>query len=188
MRKKKLIKYGTLFLIGTLLLYNILPMGDYGRGMGSGLALVLFGSILILAFIIVALRFGIALYRGQKDYDFIPLLIIACYLLIAWIALAADGHKFWTNKVLGANIENQHTSGGSLTLYKNNSFAATRLYADFSETFQGNYTIVNDTLYLERDNLSKITDSLFTTQYFISKKDSTLFAKGTGFDNLKIAP
>ena len=75
---------------------------------------------------------------------------------------------------------------GSLTLYENNSFAAKYLGHHASDVYQGDYTIKNDTLHLDRDDLFTITDSLFTDTYFIDRNKLQLIPEQAKSDTLHI--
>ncbi|MBC8882424.1 hypothetical protein H9X57_00295 [Flavobacterium piscinae] len=58
--------------------------------------------------------------------------------------------------------------------------------ADFSCTYQGDYRISNDTLYLDRNELESLTENIFTTKYSINKKDSLLQPIKKGFEVINI--
>jgi hypothetical protein len=186
MTLRRALKYALLLCIGTFMLLNIVPMGDYGRGMASGILFIFLAGLLLLAYVITTISNAVGTYKKKYKFDFIPTLIIIFFVIITALQFTADGNKFWTTQILQASANNPKISGCTLVLYKDNSFAVTELHSDFSKTYQGNYHIKQDTLYLDRQDLTMVSDGMFAAQYFISKKDSTLYPVGKNFDNLKI--
>lgn len=183
---KELIKYLCLLIPGLLALYIWLPIGDYSSGIAHGLGFVFFELLFLLIFIIIIVT---QIVRAKKiKFDYTPVIIFLIQGLLVYFSFTMEGRKFWTWQILAAETENEVSLPkiGRLTLYKNKSFSATRVQTDYSNTYQGNYTISNDTLYLHRKDLPKITEGLFTTIYLINQKDKTITPPEGNFLNLRI--
>ena len=182
---KKIIKYLSLLIPGLLALYILLPIGDCSSGIAHGLGFVFFELIFILIFIVIII---IQIVKAKNiKFDYIPIGIFFIQSLLLYLSFTSKDRKFWTVPVITAKIDdkNIHRSS-SLTLYKNNSFNAKHRFVDFSHSYQGSYTISNDTLYLEREDLPQITEGLFTTIYLINQKDKTITPIDRNFLNLRI--
>ncbi|MCB0475524.1 MAG: hypothetical protein KDC69_07600, partial [Flavobacteriaceae bacterium] len=76
---------------------------------------------------------------------------------------------------------------GTLVLFKNGSFGASYHRADYSCTYQGDYEIIDNRLTLKRTDLTELTDSVFTTEYLIDRKDSILKPIENGFLEIGIS-
>jgi len=180
------IKYSVLLTLGVLILWIIIPFGDYTAGLLTALFTILLVAIFMFFFFIITIGNVIKVYKIKQKFDFIPLYITAIFSIFIVFIFTSDNKKFWTTVVITSEIADPNSNGGSLTLYKNNSFKVVQLYTDYSETYQGNYTIKNDTLFLDRKNLSAITDSLFTITYIWKVNDSTLIPLNKKFSTLKV--
>lgn len=165
------------------MVYQFLPVGDYCKGLINYLrSLFLIGLLLLSVFIFTYLSLT---YRRYKSCDFFPLLIALTFGILWYILLNQTEKKFWTQKTLVGKVHIEWIrKHGTLKLFKNGSFAATRHHADYSCTFQGNYTIHDKILTLNRTELVTLTDSIFTTTYTIS--DSVLTPKVNGFKTIRI--
>ena len=96
--------------------------------------------------------------------------------------------KFWTDKSLIGFLEIEGTSkSGTLVLFKNGTFGASHHHADYSCTYQGNYKIIDNQLFLKRTDLTELTDKVFTTEYLINRKDSILQPMKNGFMKIEIS-
>jgi len=182
-----LIKYGILTILGIGLLYQIIPIGDYCSGLLGFLNLIVFGGLLIFTFIIISIIDLIRVFRKKQKFDFIPLILTLIFCISYYLVLELENKKFWTKSTLiGFVIKEGTPRSGTLKLYKNKSFGATLHSADFSCTFQGEYEITEDTLYLKRNGISELTEQMFTTKYIINKKDSVLFPLERDFLKIEI--
>ena len=96
--------------------------------------------------------------------------------------------KFWTrSSIVGFVGSDIGFRPGTLVLYENGTFAASFQEYEHSCTYQGPYELKHDTLILKRTDLSELTDSLFTTTYWINKNDSVLKAIDPRFPTVKIS-
>lgn len=181
---KALIKHLCFLIPGLLALYILLPIGDYSFGMAHAFGFVFFELLFLLVFIVIIVK-QIAKVKKVK-FDYIPIGIFLLQSLLLCLSFTSKDRKFWTVPIITAEIDSENIHGGSLTLYKNNSFNATQGFADFTHSYQGNYIISNDTLYLEREDLPQITEGLFTTIYLINQKDKTITPPEGNFLNLRI--
>lgn len=163
-------------------------MGDYSRGMLTGMSMVLFGSVFILVYLIALVRnidrFANKLERFDWPFSAIFCLFILLFLLIN----NADEGKFWTSPILKSEITDNDipSHGGKIILYGNNSFTAIRSYVDFSEAYQGNYRLAHDTLYLERAELPELTENIIYTTYTIDSIEMKLIPCKQGYNELII--
>jgi hypothetical protein len=183
---KKNILYGILIVLGVFLLIQIIPIGDYCGGLMNFLISIV---ILVLIMLIVLITSIIEIYRYIKNktkFDFIPIIISFSILIIFYLIMETESDKFWTSEKLNGITISTAAKSGTLKLYNNGSFAAKYNQADFSCTYQGDYRISNDTLYLDRNELESLTENIFTTKYSINKKDSLLQPIKKGFEVINI--
>lgn len=174
-----------LLLIGIFLIYLKIPIGDYCWGLAHGIPFFLVSLLLFVLFLIITIN-DFAKYRIDKQkIDYIPVLIVSTTFLFNLFLENLDNKKFWTTIKLKAEVEQQSSRNfGILILYSNNTFETRCKKTDYTCTYTGTYTITNDTLNLNRENLSIITDSLFTNTYSIYKE--TLQPKNKKFKSIKI--
>jgi hypothetical protein len=170
----KITKYGLLITLALLTLYQILPIGDYCSGIVQALLMFIFGGILILSFIIFTVIDASRLIRKKIKYDFIPLIIITLFFSVFFIFINSEIDKFWTKTTLTGQIDEGDLRAAQIQLYSNNTFAVRISYIDWSCTYQGDYKISNDTLFLMRDDLMKLTNNVFDSKYKFSYQDSLL--------------
>ena len=185
--KRRAVKYGILIFFGLIVLYQYIPIGDYCSGLLNFLNFLFYGGLLVLAFLIISIIDLVKYLRKKQKFDFTPLILIVLFG-IAWSFLYQhENEKFWTAKVLEGYLTIDGTPrSGNLTLYKNGSFGATLYSADYDCTFQGDYSIENGKLILQRGDLSSLTNDVFTTEYLINKKDSILRPASSGFEPIRI--
>lgn len=156
-------------LIALLALYIILPIGDYQ----SGIAHALWFFILSVLFLILSLIVIITkLVKRNKNFDYTMTFVTAAFLLICYFNFSSAHNKFWTKSILNAQTDSLYSREISLTLYKNNSFEICERHLEFIKVYQGDYTISNDTLYLLKEGLPKLTNNLITNKYLV--KDTIL--------------
>lgn len=165
---KKAATYFFLVLFAALALANLIPIGDYSRGMASGLLMLFFTALFIVLFLVVIV---INIYN-KTGFDWIPVGIFSVFAVLFVLAIQSEDGKFWTSVVLEADTGYRRCPhNGSLTLYKNHSFTGTEVFADFVMCYSGNYRISNDTLYLNREDLPEKTGALLTTRYYFDRKN-----------------
>ena len=174
-KKRKLIKYGIIIVLGFLVLKPIIPIGDYCGGLLTILNFFFFGGLLILAFLIITILDVIRNKKTKSKFDFIPLILTLVIGISFYLIQDQEESKFWTKKILSGRIEVESTPrSGELRLYKNGTFSTTLYSADYSCTFQGDYELNDDRLKLKREDLSELTSKVFTTEYIINEKNKTL--------------
>jgi hypothetical protein len=183
----KTIKYTILILLGLLIFYQFIPIGDYCSGMANSLLFLALGALFLLAFLIILIFDIIKRVKQKQSFDFIPLVVFIIIVGSNYSLLKTDNKKFWTTEVLVAGLErNGYGRTNRMILYKNNSFAITCYDVEIKCTIQGNYTSKGDTLKLNRKGLAKLTNNAFTAYYIISKRDSTLIPLDTTFKIIKV--
>jgi len=165
-------KYLILIIFGVLTLNIFLPIGDYCRGIVTGVGFIFFGSIFILSFLIFLMINLYQVYKKKKKIDFVLIIIFLFFISATTILLNLENKKFWSHIVMEGIVLDDNFNSGKIILYKNGTFAATHRRIDYSCTYQGNYDLKNDILVLRRENLSELTTYLFTNEYILSKKDS----------------
>lgn len=185
---RRIIKYVILLFCGFMALKPILPIGDYSSGMATGMLMILFGSILVFIYFIAFIRNIERVYNGKDRFDWMLTAIFCTFILLFFMVRNADEGKFWTHPVLKSEITSNDipSHGGEIILYENNSFAAVRTYVDFSEVYQGNYTVSHDTLYLDRPDLPKFTENIISTTYTIDSTAAQLTPCKKGYNTLHI--
>ena len=135
----------------------------------------------------LAIRNLIRIAKKKDKFDFIPLLIAIIFGLSWYFLVGQTDKKFWTSKSVVGIVEIEGSpKSGTLELYKNGSFGASYHRADYSCTFQGEYTIDKNRLELKRAELAELTENVFTTEYIINQIDSSLTPVRNGFDKLVI--
>lgn len=169
-----------------LTLYQILPIGDYCSGLVQALLMILFCGLSILSFIIFTIIDITRLIRKKIKFDFTPLIILTSFFLVFFIFINSESDKFWTKTVLTGQIDEGDLRAAHIQLYSNNTFSASISYVDWSCTYQGDYKINNDTLFLKRDDLSELTNNVFDTKYKFSDQDSLLIPVDKKFKMVKI--
>ena len=174
-KRRKLIKYGILIVLGYLILKPIIPIGDYCGGLLTVLNFLFFGAVLVLSFLVITILDIIRNKKTKQKFDFIPLIITLFIGISFYLIQDQEENKFWTERTLtGWILVESSPKSGELRLYKNGTFSVTLFNADYSCTFQGEYVLNNDKIKLERKELTELTDSVFTTEYIINEKNKTL--------------
>ncbi|MFP9099338.1 hypothetical protein ACLI09_09810 [Flavobacterium sp. RHBU_24] len=166
----------------------IAPVGDYSIGVYTNFVFYFIAVIiLIMALIWITKNIYLAI-KGRKEADFIvPVTLISFLSLSKLILNSGDGNgKFWINPIMEIETTSPVRYGGNLTLYKNETFVAKTHWNHGSDAYQGDYTIKNDTLYLNRSDILKITDSIFTNTYYISRSKLQLVPLRAEGDTLHI--
>lgn len=133
-----------------------------------------FGADSILSFIVFTIVDVARLIRKKIRFDFLPLIIITVFLSVFFILINSETDKFWTKTTLTGQTDEGDLRKAQIQLYSNNSFSVRISYVDWSCTYQGDYKINNDTLFLKRDDLTELTNSVFDTKYKFSYQDSLL--------------
>ena len=185
---KKIIKYGIVSLIGAILIYQFLPIGDYCSGLLNFInSLVLFGLLVIVVLILVIQNLLI-IKRKKGKFDFIPLVLFLFFGALWYFLVDIPNKKFWAQKTIIGFVAKEGTpDSGTLVLFKNGSFGASHHHADYSCTYQGDYEIIDNRLILKRTDLMELTDSIFTTEYLINRKDGVLKPTENAFLEIRIS-
>ncbi len=185
---KNLAKYGIISIIGIILIYQFLPIGDYCSGLLNFLNSLFLIGLLIIILLILTIRNLIRIKKKNGKFDFIPLILVLIFGTVWYLIIDLPDKKFWTEKSLIGFIEMEETpKSGTLELFKNGSFGASYHRADYSCTYQGNYEIIDNRLVLKRTDLTELTDKVFTTEYLINRKDSILKPIKNGFMEIGIS-
>lgn len=185
---KNLTKYGIISFIGFILIYQLIPFGDYCTGLLNFLNSLALLGILIITLFILTVRNLIRIKKQSGRFDFIPLIIALFFGTIWYVMLDVPDKKFWTEKSLIGFVQIEGSvKSGTLELFKNGSFGASYHHADFSCTYQGDYEIIDNLLVLNRSDLSELTEKVFTTEYLINRKDSILTPMKNGFIGIRIS-
>lgn len=183
---KKIIKYSIISLIGIYLISQLLPIGDYCSGLGNFINTLFIAGVLVLIVFILAIINLIQIKK--RRFDFVPLIIAFFFITISYFLTDMYDKKFWTKKSLIGLIQIEGTpKSGTLELFTNGSFGASYHYADYSCTFQGDYEIIDNRLILKRTDLTELTDTVFTTEYLINRKDSILKPMKDGFKKIEVS-
>ena len=186
----KIIKYGLLIFCGIFAIYQVFPIhiGDYCSELLDVFAFVLFGGLFIFSFLIFLIVDLVRKIKYGNKFDYIPCVFLAIFIGICFLSFQIDGKKIWTDEILTTKgIQNDYLDNNThLTLYKNGTFVASSGYGSRYCTYQGKYSINQDTLKLKRDELPKLTDKQLCTKYLICKSDCVLIPLEEGFDKIKI--
>lgn len=166
-------------------LWIILPVGDYKEALFAFFLFLLIAAILVIIALINIVPNVYYAIKGKQEAQFtMPILLIG-FLLLSKLIFYTNGRKFWTSPLMEA--EQQHLyKFRNLTLYKNNSFTAKVHGHHASDVYQGDFTIKNDTLHLDRDDIFTITGGLFTDTYFIDRNKLQLIPMQVKSDTLHI--
>jgi hypothetical protein len=183
-----LVKYGIISIIGIILIYQFLPIGDYCSGLLNFLHSLFLVGLLIIIIFVLAIRNLIQIKKRKIKFDFIPLILVLFFGTMWYFLVNMTDKKFWTDKSLIGFVEIEGTpKSGTLVLFNNGSFGASHHHADYSCTYQGDYEIIDNLLILKRADLSELTDKVFTTEYLINRTDSILKPKKNGFMTIGIS-
>ena len=166
MTERKKIKYGTLLVLGLIILSLNIHFGDFCEGMAKGLLFVLLSAIFILCFLIIELRDLYKLINKKEKFDFIPLSFLVILIASSWFFIVANENKFWREIKYEGVIENGNARKW-IVFYENNSFEATISHVENRCTFVGKYHIENNIIILDDKNIESKTDENFTKKYLI---------------------
>ena len=170
------------------MIYQFIPIGDYCSGLLNFLnSLVLIGIMffIVLVFTIINL---IQIKKRKVKFDFIPIILFLIFCSTWYFIVDMPEKKFWTKKLLVGFIEIEGTpKSGTLRLFANGSFGASYHKADYSCTYQGDYEIIHNRLILKRNDLTQLTNKIFTTEYLINHEDSILKSTINGFPEIRIS-
>lgn len=187
MNKTKAIQYSILIIIGILLNYQFLPVGDFCVGLFSVLKLFFLGGIFTITFVIISSINLVNKIKHKQKFDFIPVIIFIFFSLTTYYLIENEYDKFWTKPILSGKIENEHKhTSGSLKLYENGTFEVSMRYVDFSCTYTGNYKIRDNFVKLDRENLENETDDYFTTEYELYKREKKMKPLNKKFEEIVI--
>ncbi len=182
----RVIKYGLLTVLTILTFYQNFPFGDYCSGLVEALSFVLMGGLFLISFVIFLIIDLVKTFKKKRKFDFIPLAILTVFLIGNSLLLDNEKDKFWTDMELVGNVEVGDLRAAQIVLYSNQTFSVRTSYVDWSCTYSGRYSIQDNILQLERDDLEKETDNVFTNKYEIQKSDSLLIPLKSGIEKVKI--
>jgi len=183
MNKYKAIKYGILAILGVFAVYQIFPIefGDYCVGLEKIMAFLFYCGLFSFGFLYFLLIDLILTITKKIKFDYIPCVILGVFIAVSLLFFQIENKKFWTKKTLiGYMFDSSEIIEAYLVLYENNTFSA-RKYRNRCCTYQGKYSIKQDTLILKRDDLPELTDKLFCNKYLIHQIDSTLIPLENGY-------
>tara|TARA_B100000780_G_scaffold277380_1_gene247935 strand:- start:1159 stop:1755 length:597 start_codon:yes stop_codon:yes gene_type:complete len=182
----RVIKYGLLAGLTFLTFYQNFPFGDYCSGLVETLSFVFLGGLFLLSFVIFLTIDLIKTFKKKRKFDFLPLVILTVFLVGNSLLLNNEKDKFWTDKELVGNVEVGDLRAAQIVLYSNQTFSVRTSYVDWSCTYSGQYSIQDNILQLERDDLEEETNNVFTNKYEIQKSDSLLIPLKLGIEKIKI--
>jgi hypothetical protein len=182
----RVIKYGLLTGLTILTFYQNFPFGDYCSGLVEALSFVILGGLFLISFVIFLTIDLIKTFKKKQKFDFLPLVILTVFLAGNSLLLDNEKEKFWTDKELVGNVEVGDLRAAQIVLYSNQTFSVRTSYVDWSCTYSGRYSIQENILRLERDNLEVETNNVFTNKYEILKSDSLLIPLKSGIEKIKI--
>jgi len=173
--------------LGCFYLNQIIPIGDFCNGLTNGLTITFIVFLILIILIAFTTINIISIIKKKKKFDFIPLIIVITIGTSYYAIATLDHKKFWTDTIISGSIQfNSRLESGSFKLYKNGSFGTTLHTIEASCTFQGNYSLKGDTLILQREDLSQVTENIFTTTYILNKNTQTLNPTDTNFKPIPI--
>lgn len=182
----RVIKYGLLTGLAILTFYQSFPFGDYCSGLVEALSIVILGGLFLISFAIFLTIDLIGTLKKKRKFDFLPLTILTVFLVGNSFLLDNEKDKFWTDKELVGNSEVGDLRAAQIILYSNQTFSVSTSYVDWSCTYSGRYSIQENILRLERDDLEEKTNNVFTTNYEIRKSDSLLIPLKSGIEKIRI--
>lgn len=187
MNHTKTIQYLILVIIGILLSYQFLPIGNYCVGIASFFKFLFLGLIFIITFVVIILiNLNLKIKHKQK-FDFIPSIIFIFFSATVFCLIQNDYEKFWTKTILTGKIEhNDIPKVGTLKLFENGTFEVRIRFVDFSCIYNGNYIIQEDLVKLEHENLENETENYFTTEYKIYSKENRMKPLKKEFEEIVI--
>jgi|GEM_PF-984907 len=181
----KITKYATLFILHALVLYLLLPLGDFCSGFVEGFGSFLLTGLFIAAFAVFTV-IDLSGHAGEKRVDYISLAWLGLFVVSLFAVISAGDRKFWTSRTLEAETQDEPGRSGKLILYSNNSFSAEKRDLEWSCTWQGEYEIRKSVIILRRDDLVSGSDSVFATEYQIDLKNNALVPAAPGFQKMQI--
>jgi hypothetical protein len=182
----KLIKYLILGGLAIVTFYHNLPIGDYCSGLVELIIFIFLVSLFLLVIMVFLTIDLMKKFKRNESFDFVPIVILVIFLIGNSLLLKSESDKFWTDKEFVGIVEVENLKSAQLILYSNKSFNIKIAYADWSCTFQGDYSIKDDILKLERDNIEDETNNIFTKEYKILISDSLLIPLKNGNEIIQI--
>lgn len=166
-----------LMVFGTLICVVNFDFGDYCKSAFGILVnfVLVFGYLL---FLFCFLTFNIDNF--QKKY--LLLLILFCVLVLGKV----DFKKLYSTPNYIGEIENERGKKSKLILFDNHTFKIIYQRQHHRCFFNGNYSLENGQLFLDRNDLSNITDSLFTFEYRLNSLNKFLTPKHSVYSIIKI--
>ena len=185
MNKYKAIKYGILAILGVFAVYQIFPIrvGDYCAGLMNAIMFVFLGGLFLFSFLVFIVIDLIRTIKNKVKFDYIPCIFLIVFIAVNFLSFQIKTEKFWTKPILTGYVVlgEDLFSAEHLILYENKTFAIKKRQPEFTCTYQGKYSIKQDTLILKRDDLSELTNKLFCNKYLIHQIDSTLIPLENGY-------
>jgi hypothetical protein len=155
-----------LVLVGCMMLRTQLIIGDDCKSMLSGLLFLFWGIMYFVIFLL-----GILYAKSMATLFKVTVFVSLGLLIVPPIAKNINGPL-----LLSAKSKNK----SFLDLRKNGQFTAAIGFVDASCYYQGTYRFEGDSLFLLRDNLPELTDSLFCEAYFFEREQNLLRPIGKG--------
>lgn len=178
----KIIKYGLLFILSLLTLTMNIHFGDYCSGMPDGLLWLFLCFLFIVAFLIFI---GIDSYKKKFDYKMIILFIITAVLNYN-INSISDAITNSQLKMRGVFEDGYHSN--DILLFNDGTFKMQIREIEWSCYYYGNYTIENEILILEKDNLQQDSNNSLTNKYTIDLEAKKLIPFDSKFKNIQLVP
>lgn len=152
-------------------LWEFLPLWDSCE-MSPGLLTSFLSALLFI--LIVSIYTGISLWRSQKrgkGFDGIPLLLLLAFSLVTLMHFGSKSSKFWTSEIATLK-KNHHFLSWELVFYGNESFKLERITEHSRCAYYGDYTVANDTIFLDRPDIAYLSENNFCQKYQV--QDSIL--------------
>jgi hypothetical protein len=169
---KKYIFSIILLIIGLLIAKLPVHFGDYdGAGLLEVIILGFLGFVYVILFLISCI-ISLLNLKTQR-FNYYPLYTTLFILVICLITYNLD--RFKSAPILTAHA-NSAPQWVQMEYYKDKSFEICLSRIEYSHYLKGNYTLHNDTLILDRNDLVAKTDSLLlTSKYFIDRDHHILY-------------
>lgn len=170
---KRLLSSIPLFIIGAVIVRQLISIGDDCTGWGSSMIIYfsfLCYTVLLSAIVIVSLFQSL---RHKSAFNFYPL--ITTLIVLAAIIIAFNADEFKSPLKLHASSQPRHDISYGLTLRENGRFVAAVNSFELSCFYKGKYEIKNDTLRLLRTDIQAVTEDAISPIYLIDRKKKLLY-------------
>jgi hypothetical protein len=166
-----------------LLFFSILPfwkLTSFGDYCFSILDMIITGGLIVLFAIAVISSVFHNLYKitiKREVFNIIPVIFVAVFSVLIYISWSIKEDYLFKNKqhvFLASDFKDANAA--KIILFDDNTFVFKTLFKEYSCNIKGEYQFKNDSLFLNRVNISE-KDFIFDKKYYYNRKEKILIPK-----------